>query len=121
MNKKFIMFAAIFCCILTTAVFTSCSKDDDSSNEYYYYRAEGNAYSNSLASMFLIANYTTAIESVVGTQLTQKADDKVIKACDAVYADHKAKYGDSITGYVKIYRKKVGDDNSQTTIKEYNY
>ena len=115
--------AAVLCCAMISTAFTSCGKDDVESDEYYYYRANGQLEGTNLGlgSMFLISDYTTAIQSVVGDQLTKKNDQAVIKACDAVYATHQAKYGTDVSGKVWIYRKKLGDDNSETTIKEYKY
>ena len=112
-------FAAVLCCAMISTAFTSCSKDDAESNEFYYYRAYGDV--TSTVSMFIITDYTNAINSVVGDQLTKKNDQAVINACDAVYAKHKADYPTGNKGSVGIYRYKVGDDNSKTMIKEYKY
>ena len=123
MKKLMKTFAAVLCCVMISTAFTSCSKDDVESSEFYYYRANGSldGSNSGIGTMFMISDYTTAIQSVVGDQLTKKDDQNVIKACDAVYAAHQAKYGTSVTGKVWIYRKKLGDENSETTIKEYKY
>lgn len=123
MKNLVMTFATVLCCVMISTMFTSCGKDEVESNEYYYYRANGSldGTNSGIGTMFMISDYTTAIQSVVGDQLTKKDDANVIKACDAVYAAHQAKYGTSVTGKVWIYRKKLGDDNSETTIKEYKY
>ena len=114
--------AAVVCCVMISAVFTSCSKDDADSNNFYYYRANGSiSGTGGLGGLFVIADYTTAIESVVGTELTKQEDQKVIQACDAVYAKHKADYGSSVSGTVTINRHKLGDDSDVKVIKEYQY
>ncbi len=114
--------AAVVCCAMISTVFTSCSKDDSDSNDFYYYRANGSiSGTGGLGGLFVITDYTTAIESVVGTELTKQEDQKVIQACDAVYAKHKAEYGSTISGTVVINRHKLGDDNDVKVIKEYQY
>lgn len=114
--------AAIVCCVMISTVFTSCSKDEEGT-DYYYYRANGQLDSSNagFSSLFMISDYTEAIESVVGNQLTKKDDQRVIQACDAVYATHQTKYGTKVTGSVQIYRYKVGEENNRQVIKEYTY
>ena len=57
----------------------------------------------------------------VGSGLVKQNDQKVIQACDAVYAKHKSDYGSSISGTIQITRSKLGDSNSEQVIKEYTY
>ena len=122
MKKMMMTLAAVVCCAMISTVFTSCSKDDSDSNDFYYYRANGSiSGTGGLGGLFVITDYTTAIESVVGTELTKQEDQKVIQACDAVYAKHKAEYGSTISGTVVINRHKLGDDNDVKVIKEYQY
>jgi len=83
---------------MVSVVFTSCSKDDDN-----------------------ITDYTEAIKSAVGSGLVKQNDQKVIQACDAVYAKHKSDYGTDISGSIQIKRSKMGDSNSEQVIKEYTY
>ena len=122
MKKIMMTLAAVVCCAMISTVFTSCSKDDSDSNDFYYYRANGSiSGTGGLGGLFVITDYTTAIESVVGTELTKQEDQKVIQACDAVYAKHKAEYGSTISSTVVINRHKLGDDNDVKVIKEYQY
>ena len=114
--------AAVVCCAMISTVFTSCSKDDADSNNLYYYRANGSITgTGGFGGLFVITDYTTAIESVVGDGFTNQEDQKVIQACDAVYAKHKAEYGTTVSGKVEINRHKLGDDNDVKVIKEYKY
>ena len=121
MKKIMMTLAAVLCCAMISTVFTSCSKSDDEP-DLYYYQASGNisAVNAGMGGLFIITDYTTAIQQAVGTGSTTQNDQKVISACDAVYSSHKAEYGTSISGTVKIVRTKLGD-NSETTIKEYTY
>ena len=66
-------------------------------------------------------DYTDAIKSAVGSGLVKQNDQKVIQACDAVYAKHKSDYGSSISGTIQITHSKLGDSNSEQVIKEYTY
>ena len=114
--------AAVVCCVMISTVFTSCSKDDSDSSNLYYYRANGDITgTGGFGGLFVITDYTTAIESVVGDGFTNQEDQKVIQACDAVYAKHKAEYGTTVSGTVVINRHKLGDDNDVKIIKEYQY
>ena len=121
MKKIMMTLAAVICCAMISTVFTSCSKSDDGT-DLYYYQASGNitAVNTGMGGMFVVTDYTTAIEKAVGTGATAQNDQKVISACDAVYASHKAEYGSGLSGTVRIVRTKV-DNNSNTTIKEYTY
>jgi len=57
----------------------------------------------------------------MGSGLVKQNDQKVIQACDAVYAKHKSDYGTDISGSIQIKRSKMGDSNSEQVIKEYTY
>ena len=120
--KKFMMtFAAVLCCAMIATVFTSCSKDDDDSNQAVYkYVAEGDITVIS-GFTFGVAEYQSAINNALGnTVLTVKDDAKVVAACEAVYASHKAQFGDKIKGYVKVIRYKYSGEDA-TVIVEYTY
>ena len=122
MKKIMMTLAAVVCCAMISTVFTSCSKDDSDSSNLYYYRANGDITgTGGFGGLFVITDYTTAIESVVGDGFTNQEDQKVIQACDAVYAKHKAEYGTTVSGTVVINRHKLGDDNDVKVIKEYKY
>ncbi len=121
MKKYLLMLAAILCCAMVSVVFTSCSKDDDNSgSDMYSYVASGNATVKD-AFVVPLTDYTDAIKSAVGSGLVKQNDQKVIQACDAVYAKHKSDYGSSISGTIQITHSKLGDSNSEQVIKEYTY
>ena len=121
MKKYLLMLAAILCCAMVSVVFTSCSKDDDNSgSDMYSYVASGNATVKD-AFVVPLTDYTDAIKSAVGSGLVKQNDQKVIQACDAVYAKHKSDYGSSISGTIQITRSKLGDSNNEQVIKEYTY
>lgn len=118
--KKYLMtLAAVLCCVMVSVVFTSCSKDDDSDSDLYSYVAEGNATVTGTL-YFPITDYTSAIQSAVGSGLVKQNDQKVIQACDAVYSKHKSDFGTSIKGSIQIKRSKSGSSSSEV-IKEYTY
>ena len=121
--KKYLMtLAAVLCCAMVSIVFTSCSKDDDNSDsELYSYVAVGGATVKNNLLVVPLTDYTDAIKSAVGSGLVKQNDQKVIQACDAVYAKHKSDYGSSISGTIQITRSKLGDSNSEQVIKEYTY
>ena len=120
--KKYLMtLAAVLCCAMVSVLFTSCSKDDDNSgSDMYSYVASGNVTVKD-AFVVPLTDYTDAIKSSVGSGLVKQNDQKVIQACDAVYAKHKSVYGSSISGTIRITRSKLGDSNSVQVIKEYTY
>lgn len=121
MRKYLMTLAAFLCCAMVSVVFTSCSKDDDNSDsDLYSYVAEGSA---TVTNAFVVplTDYTSAIQSAVGSGLVKQNDQKVIQACDAVYSKHKSEYGSSISGSIQIKRSKLGDSNSEQVIKEYTY
>ena len=121
--KKYLMtLAAFLCCAMVSLLFTSCSKDDDNSDsDLYSYVAVGGATVKNNLLVVPLTDYTDAIKSAVGSGLVKQNDQKVIQACDAVYAKHKSDYGSSISGTIQITRSKLGDSNSEQVIKEYTY
>ena len=122
MRKYLMTLAAFLCCAMVSVVFTSCSKDDDNSgSDMYSYVAVGGATVKNNLLVVPLTDYTDAIKSAVGSGLVKQNDQKVIQACDAVYAKHKSDYGSSISGTIQITRSKLGDSNSEQVIKEYTY
>lgn len=121
-QKKFFSVAllatTVLVCLLT--VFSSCSSDDDPSSNYVYYIADGTLSSTgNLGALFAIAEYNSAIKEVTGEDY-KEVDSKVIAACDAVYASHRANYN-NIQGEVTITKRWLTDDSKSTVIKTYKY
>lgn len=120
MRKKISAFAVMLCCILASTCFLSCSSEDDETTMYTY-RAEGNISGTSIASLFLITDYTAAIQNVIGESYTTSNKDKdVIAACDAVYAKHQQSTIKA-SGQITIKRYTIGKDDQGTAIKTYDY
>lgn len=102
------------------AGFSSCCDDDDPMSDYVYYMADCTLSSTgSIGPLFVIAEYTSAIEEVMGEEY-KEADSQVIAACDAVYAFQRAKYS-NVKGEVTITKKWLKNDKKSTVIKTYKY
>ncbi len=102
---------------------TACSSDDnDESKSIIYYRASGRIGGSSLNDLYVITDYTTAINSVVGEEGYTKVakDPEVIAACDKVREEHRTTHP-TAEGTVTITKYQGIDDEKGTVLKTYEY
>ena len=122
--KKYLMAAvALICMTMTCVSLAACSSDDnDESKSIIYYRASGNISGSSLSDLYVISDYTTAINSVVGeTGYTNVAKDtEVIAACDAVRETHRTTHP-TAEGTITITKYQGIDDETGKVLKTYEY
>ena len=116
--KKLLLTVLAAVCVLT--LFSSCEKHDQT-NGLYTYSASGDLSSSGSGSLYTIASFQGAINSVVGSGPSQINDAAVVVACDAVDAKIKADTGTKVKGYVEISRKGFNDSGKGTVIRKYTY
>ena len=116
--KKILLTVLAAVCVLT--LFSSCEKHDQT-NGLYTYTASGDLSSSGSGSLYTIADFQGAINSVVGSGPSQMNDAAVVAACDAVDAKIKADSKVKVKGYVEISRKGFNDSGKGTVIRKYTY
>ncbi len=119
--KKLLMAAvALICVTMACTTMTACSSsENDVVGGVISYTPEGAVVGDGVEQLVALtakANYTTAIEKVVGLFCTTSKDAEVIAACDKVYEGQRAQYS---TWEGKIFIVKSNWDNTKDTIKTY--
>lgn len=118
--KKYILAAVALICMTLTFVMTSCNKENDERDNVISYSASLTINGGTVSDMKSVGDYTTAIESVVGTYNTASKDAEVIAACDKVFQKHKDNKT-TLKGAVNI-KKFVGlSDKTGSILKTYTY
>ena len=118
--KKFMMtLAAVLCCAMTTVVFTSCDKEDEGMNDgfaYYNYRAMSTDfdYQDAAGAFDTAIRFAGCFDPFVGGN-----DDKVVRACDAVYEELKQELVGR-SGKVSIIKIRH-PDGKQKVLKIYEF
>lgn len=111
--KKMMMLAAILCCVMTTAVFTAC--DDDDTPTTYRYQIVLDSKSSYFGDLCLydlteekeVQDALNAAIKYDGTAYTHYSDrqDELMKAaCEAVRAEYAGKVANSIYMKFTLYR-----------------
>ena len=119
MRKILMTLAAVLCCAMTTVMFTSCDKEEEGMNDgfaYYNYRAITNDfdYSDAAGPFDTAIRLAGCFDPVLGGD-----DNKVIRACDAVYEELKQELiGKS--GKVSIIKIRH-PDGKQKVLKVYEF
>lgn len=127
--KKFKSLFSIICLLAISFGFVSCNDDD--SNTIYTYIAYGEisagsgSIEESIAALSDIADYTTAISTVVNSYTTENKDNEVIKVCDKVYQNQTTNHP-TWKGWVEIRRfegtvTNPGETVPYKVIKSYSY
>ena len=118
-----------FCALTLVLNVTACSDDDENEVIVYAYAASIKTTVNSSIeeglSILAVADYTAAINQVVGERiLTEPCDEEVIAACDEVYNTHRAEHP-NWKGEISINRTQStitsDEDAPSTVIKTYKY
>jgi hypothetical protein len=119
MRKILMTLAAVLCCTMTTVMFSSCDKEEEGMNDgfaYYNYRAMTEDFDYSDAA----GPFDTAIRFSVGMEPFMGGDDnKVLRACDAVYEELKKELRGR-SGKVSIIKIRH-PDGKQMILKEYEF